>query len=100
MSIPLPNSLDILGTDVELEVQDLEDAFGEWDLTNCKITIAPQEHPDYQRVTLLHEVVHAIDDFLGLGLTHKEVYGISQSIFNVLKKNPEFSEWLTSRPRQ
>ena len=90
----LPEKINVLGTEVPLVIENMEDAFAEWDLGACRIRVSPGIHEDYLRVTMIHEILHVIDDFLGIGIKHKDVYSISQSIFQVLRANPELARWL------
>lgn len=93
----LPQSIEVLGVTVPIVVTDeqMEDCFGCWELATGTITLAKGVESDHLRVTLLHELLHAIDDMTGSGMKHSHVYIISQILFCILKTNPELREWLT-----
>ena len=90
----LPETINVLGTEVKIKIEDMPDAFAEWDLGNCQIRFCPDIKPDYLKPTVLHELIHVIDDFLGIGIKHSTVYAISAALFQVFKANPELARWL------
>ena len=93
--IVMPTTIEVLGVDVPIIVTDeqMEDCFGCWELATGTITIATGIEPDHLRVTLLHELLHAIDDLTGSGMKHSHIYIISQILFCVMKSNPGLGEW-------
>ena len=46
--------------------------------------------------TLLHEVLHGIDDCMSIDLTEDQISGISQGLMSVFVDNPKFTNYLTS----
>lgn len=61
---------------------------GQVDYTTQEIRLRPGLTPAHQRETLLHEVLHAIDDFMGIDLTEKQVGRLANGLAMVLADNP------------
>jgi hypothetical protein len=47
---------------------------------------------DQQRVTLLHEVIHAVDELHGIDLDEEQVVKLGKGLYQVLKDNPNIFE--------
>jgi len=51
--------------------------------------------PSITSATMFHELVHAVDESLGLGLTEKAVRGVEVGMCSILQQNPEWARrWL------
>ena len=88
----LPEELDILGMKIKVvneEILEKDEVYGDWDGPKLTIRVDSTGTTDQQLVTLLHEVIHVIDEFCHLRLTHQNVYLVSQLIFVFLKENPK-----------
>ena len=88
----LPPELDILGMKIKVLNEDIlekEEVYGDWDGPKLTIRVDSTGTPDQQIVTLMHEVIHVIDEFAHMRLSHQNVYLISQLIFVLLKENPK-----------
>jgi len=72
-----------------------DNTHGESDDSDGTIRIRGDLEPSIYQATLLHEVVHLIDDFLGLGLTEAQVTGISQGLFATIRDNGNFLTVIT-----
>ena len=101
-----PHAVRLLGVSIPVFVSnckskdlsdELETVFGEWDLNRMTITLDEGCAPIHEKITLLHELIHAIDDLLNLDLTHQDIYSISQVLFSLLVDNPKLVDYLTSR---
>lgn len=96
----LPDSIDILGTQVKIVLTtERPDVWGEWDSETDTILINSNASQEKQCVILMHEILHCIDDHLGLNLKHHSVYAVSQVLFAMLKENAELKEWIFSHIR-
>jgi hypothetical protein len=70
-----------------------------------RIKLAPGQGPDYERDTLLHEVLHAVlfatnlRKMEGFGTQHEEsvVLAMSPILLQVLRDNPRLLTYLTER---
>ena len=101
-----PKHIRLLGVAIPLIVshdkpEDPEDeVFGEWDSNEMAITINAECGAVQERTTVMHELIHAIDDFLYLEMTHQEVYVLSQVLYQVLIDNPKFMDYLMFVPSE
>ena len=71
-----------------------EDELGELDPALQKITIKKGQPLETEQDTILHEIVHAIDNELNLDMKEKQVRGLATGILAVLKDNPRLSSYL------
>lgn len=82
------NSLDILGKHYQIEwVDELDDALGITYSSKQLIKMVKDLPVDTERETLLHEVIHAVEDGMGLNLTEAQVHGLACGLYAVLKNN-------------
>jgi hypothetical protein len=63
------------------------DQFGELDTGTGLISVLNTSTKQMQEETLLHEIIHAIDEDMGIGLNEKQVQRLSVSLYAVLKEN-------------
>tara|TARA_R110000803_G_scaffold51337_1_gene106183 strand:- start:2043 stop:2402 length:360 start_codon:yes stop_codon:yes gene_type:complete len=76
-----------------------EQVFGQYDSYLSLIELDHGSSHLHQRVTLLHELLHVFQDYLGLdNVKHKDVYSISQALFCLLTENRHLVEWLMEPP--
>ena len=96
--------LRVLGLPIEVNLVEFsEDAddqvFGQYDSYNSLIELDKMSSHLHQRVTLLHEILHVFQDYLGLdNVKHKDVYSMSQALFCLLQDNKHLVEWLMREP--
>jgi hypothetical protein len=82
------NSLNILGKTFKLEwLDELPDALGETYTSKQLIRMQKGLPADTERETLLHEVIHAVEESLALGLTEAQVHALACGLFAVLRDN-------------
>lgn len=97
-----PKTLRLLGVDIPISFQKSgkgkgeidEETFGEWDPNDLSIKITSDIPVEHQKIVLLHEMLHGMDELLGLNLSHKAVYALSQSFYAALIENPEVIDWI------
>lgn len=65
--------------------------FGTSEFANRQLRVEEVIPDDHKRVTVFHEVVHAIDYLSGLGLTENQIRGLSHGFYAVLKDNPKLA---------
>jgi hypothetical protein len=65
-------------------------ASGHWDFATGELRVSRALNPTegQQLETMLHEVLHVIDDALALGLREKQLHRLSTMLFVVLVDNP------------
>lgn len=105
MESNMPSTIRLMGVDIPITMSTEsslipevggEEVYGFWDSNNMEITVSNVCGHTQERVTVLHELVHAIDDFLFLDLSHQAVYAFSQALFQVLRDNPGLSAYLSA----
>ena len=90
-----PERLKLMGKVWSISYEKLSaDDIGESDLETQHIKIKDGLKPEQEKSTLLHEVLHAISDTIGAGLSEKQVQGLETGLWDVLKHNPKFVTYL------
>lgn len=92
-----PEIIDILGKRfklLQLAPDEHEDCDGYMELAAQVIGWRPQPASDYNHDTVFHEVTHAVDEILCLGLKERQVHLIASGLLAVLKQNKELATWL------
>jgi hypothetical protein len=91
----LPSKIRLFGKIVPIyKDETLEGQFGEWEPFNHKIRIKPDLPLDVEADTLIHEIIHGIDDSLLLQLRERQVHNLGMAIIAVLKDNKELMSYL------
>lgn len=60
----------------------------------CTIYISTDINPQQVRDTLLHEIVHAIDYEMHLGMKERQVHCVATGLLNLFKDNPHLASEL------
>jgi hypothetical protein len=75
-----------------------EDLMGATDEIQLRIYMRDDLKPNRERITFLHEIVHALCGSFHLGFNDSEneemVDAIAKSFYNFMKQNPKAVEWL------
>lgn len=71
-----------------------DETFGHCDMAKQVINIHDGLTPTEEADTVLHEVIHAIDETIGTGLTEHQVHHLACGLFGVFQDNPELAEYL------
>lgn len=94
--IIFPGTLNILGKHWSVEwvenpddFSDSEDGDGETIFRTQTIRIKEKQHFDAERDTLVHEIFHAIDNNMQLGLKEKQVHRLACAFYGVMRSNPD-----------
>lgn len=69
-------------------IQNLED-MGNWDYDNGEVLLREGLPPVTRGCTLLHELIHAVSDTLGAGLTEGQTRALEQGLSQIIQANPE-----------
>lgn len=64
--------------------------------TKMRILIAANPKPVKQRV-LLHELIHAVEDALGIKIDHDDIDRLAVALHAVFQDNPEYAQWQISK---
>ncbi len=88
--------LDIMGTKVPVIWASSmpEDAVATWDPDTMEIHISNQISAEHQRQALIHELLHAVSEFLNLDLSHAQIYPLTMVLVHFLRANTGTVEWL------
>lgn len=69
-------------------------AWGEYDYEAQIVRLRNGQQLAFEADTLLHELLHAIDDAMQLGLKERQVHCVATGIIALFKDNPAFLEYL------
>jgi hypothetical protein len=92
-----PSEVRVLGQRLEVEVlgrMDSPDKLGTFKIDQMRIELAERQGRESMADTLLHELVHAGGDMLGLGLREQQVRGLTVALLALLRDNPELVGYL------
>jgi hypothetical protein len=90
-----PNTINVIEQNYVIQYDDsLKNALGQCDANTLKISILPNQPASVEVDVVLHEVVHAIEMAMYLNMSERQVYCISIGLLAVLKRNPQFLEYL------
>jgi Zn-dependent peptidase ImmA (M78 family) len=91
--VPLPTNVRVAGFDFAVSIEAAEDftdqLFGQVDYRKRSIRISNRADEIRQRETLLHEILHAVDEAVDGDLNEHQISVISRGLFAVLRDNPE-----------
>lgn len=93
----LPDVVRVLGRDVPLiHVGEdmLPKAVGEYDYEHQIVRLRDGQQPVFEADTVLHELIHAIDDAMQLGMKERQVHCTAVGLIALLRDNPDFLEYL------
>jgi hypothetical protein len=89
-------ALKILGKKYALrfveKVNDKEDLMGLCNDAQQDIQVSLHQPKDALKDTILHEIIHAVDYQMQLGLKERQVHGMAAGLVAVFLDNPEFIE--------
>lgn len=93
-----PDTVRIFGKTFTVETQPSgrieHDYNGQVDFSAQVITLASDLHPEKERETVLHELVHGIEMALGLKISEQSVQSLGAGLFVILRENPEWVRWI------
>lgn len=89
----IPNKIKVGYKDYEvLKVESLDDGtnllYGEVIYDKEQIKISKNYCDNQQKCTLIHEVLHAIDNMNNIGLEEEQVIKLGKGIYQLIKDNP------------
>ena len=84
---------------VDFDDDPADQVFGQYDSYNSLIELDNSSAHHHQRVTLLHEIMHVFQDYLGLdNEKHKDIYSMSQALYCLLMENEPLVDWMLLKP--
>lgn len=66
-----------------------DDLYGQIDYGSQIIRLDGQYSAEQKKATLIHEIVHGLDDMYQIGLSEKKVSKLGVAFYQVIKDNPE-----------
>jgi hypothetical protein len=93
----LPPKIRIVGRDIPIvwvSEEEMPKAWGEYDYEKQVVRVRTEQQLAFEADTVLHELIHAIDDAMQLGMTERQVHCTATGIIALLKDNPNFYEYL------
>jgi hypothetical protein len=94
----LPPKFRVLGRDlpvVWVSAEEMPKAWGEYDYETQVVRVREGQQPAFEADTVLHELIHAIDDAMQLGMTERQVHCSATGLIALFKDNPIFLEYLS-----
>lgn len=76
-----------LGRDIRLVyVEEFDDPsqMGEWDQFTQTVRVRSGLHPETEKATILHELLHAASDWLGIGLKENQIVQLDYVVRSML----------------
>lgn len=92
-----PETVTVLGKTFDihlLEPDESEDEDGSMMLAEQRINIRLQPATEYNSDTMLHELIHAVDEMMLLKLKENQVHHLSLGLISIFKQNKELMEWM------
>jgi len=96
-----PNKVNIFGREYNITIKeqldgstDREETLGQCLNDTLSIEIKGGQHPLLEVDTLLHEIIHALDEVMQTRMTERQVCCMATGLVGVLKTNTEFNEYL------
>lgn len=83
-------SIRILGKDIAVKYVDTfigADQIGECDVCGGEIIVTATLKEDIKNETILHEVIHCVDEMLSIGLSEEQVNRLSVGLYAVYREN-------------
>ena len=71
-------------------------SYGEWDGTDLSIHLEITSPRPHKAITLLHELIHGIDELCYMRLSHQNVYILSQVLYQIILQNPELIKYVSN----
>lgn len=92
----LPDVVRVLGRDVPIVLCDelSAKAWGEYDFESQIVRVRTGQQPHFEADTVLHELIHAIDDVMQLNMKERQVHCLASGLIALFKDNPTFFEYL------
>lgn len=93
----IPKKVRILYKEYDIEPQkNLHDAegdlYGQIQYLPQKIYLNPDAPEEQQKATLVHELVHGLDEMYGIGLKEKQVERLGNALYMLIRDNPGLFE--------
>lgn len=91
----IPESVSILykdyaiGTENHMRDDNGTELYGQINYLEQTITLSNASSLEQKKATLIHELIHGIDEMYSIGLKEKQVEKLGNGIFMLIRDNPE-----------
>jgi hypothetical protein len=95
-----PETINVLGKTFTvhlIEPDQSEDEDGSMILLDQRINIRLQPAAEYNSDTMLHELIHAVDEMLLLKLKEPQVHQLAVGLMSIFNQNKELMEWMLKK---
>lgn len=99
----LPAKIRVLGRDIGIKYvteEEMPKAWGEYDYDTLTVRVREGQQTAFEADTVLHELIHAIDDAMQLSMTERQVHCTATGVIALFKDNPAFLEYIYHATRQ
>ena len=100
------NSIKLFGSTLKVEVKTIKEekellnALGFWEEFYDKIVLNKECSEHKMKNILIHELLHAIEDYTETELGEERVSRLANAIFSLIQDNPELISWLSSPDKE
>lgn len=98
-----PKRIKIIGKNYRIrhvKKVDKAHSFGEHDVAWQVIKVRRNQCFEALRDTTMHEVTHAIEEQMDLGMKERQVHGLAAGLLQVLRENPALVRFLTAKAKK
>lgn len=90
----IPEKVKILYKEYEIEQQknihnEGGDLYGQIQYLSEKILLNADSSEEQKKATLIHEIIHALDDMYNIGLKEKDIEKLGNAVYMLIRDNPE-----------
>lgn len=91
----IPESVSILykdyaiGTENHMRDDNGAELYGKINYLDQTITLSNASSLEQKKATLIHELIHGIDDMYSIGLKEKQVEKLGNGVYMLIRDNPE-----------
>lgn len=86
--------------DTELWRRSRLDLLGREDYKTATLSIREGMPQDVEAQVLMHEIFHALESAGGFTFTEKEIRGMNNGLFQILRQNPQLVEYIVNAGRE
>lgn len=102
MAVKMPKTIRLAGRRVRMIMENptlnygLQGVHCSW---SNKIALNSGMADDQIKATAVHEIVHDLEELVGVGMSEKDVTAFSSVLFAALRDNPDLVRWLMDKGR-
>lgn len=93
-----PTSIKVLGKRYSIRVVKNCKHLGTSNSQNAELEVLEDQDWQQKRDTVLHEIVHAIDYSMAMGLKERQVHALGCALYQLITENKPLIQWLYKGP--